>query len=64
MNDDLPDTGAPSFFPAHEEMPVVSARALTRVFAGKNASVTALSSLNLDVPAGRMTAVVGPDGAG
>ena len=64
MNDDLPDTGTPSLFPALKEMPVVSARALTRVFAGKNAPVTALSSLNLDVPAGRMTAVVGPDGAG
>ena len=43
---------------------VVSARSLTRTFDGKHSSVTALSSLTLDVPAGSMTAFVGPDGAG
>lgn len=43
---------------------VVSARALGKTFAGKNATVTALASLDLDVPAGAMTAFVGPDGAG
>ena len=43
---------------------VVSARALGKTFAGKNATITALASLDLDVPAGAMTAFVGPDGAG
>lgn len=43
---------------------VVSARALGKTFSGKNATVTALASLDLDVPAGAMTAFVGPDGAG
>lgn len=43
---------------------VVSARKLTRTFTGKKYSITALSGLNLDVPTGKMTAFVGPDGAG
>ena len=62
MNDDVTDTGAPR--PAPDEAFVVRARTLTRVFAAKGSSVTALSGLNLDIPAGRMTALVGPDGAG
>ena len=43
---------------------VVRARALGRTFTGKGLAVTALSSMDLDVPAGTMTAFVGPDGAG
>ena len=43
---------------------IIRARALTRVFQTKNGTITALSGLDLDVPAGSMTAFVGPDGAG
>ena len=46
------------------ENAVVSARSLSRVFQTKGMRVTALSSLDMDVPAGCMTALVGPDGAG
>ena len=42
----------------------VRARGLGRTFTGKGIPVTALSALDLDVPAGTMTAFVGPDGAG
>ena len=37
---------------------VVSARALGKTFAGKNATVTALASLDLDVPARAMTSCI------
>ena len=43
---------------------VVRARSLCRNFREKNRNVTALSSLDVDIPAGCMTALVGPDGAG
>ena len=62
MNDDV--TGTEAQHPAPDAAVVVRARELTRVFSAKGSSVTALSGLNLDIPAGRMTAIVGPDGAG
>ena len=43
---------------------VVRARSLCRNFREKNRNVTALSSLDVDISAGCMTALVGPDGAG
>ncbi len=43
---------------------VVSAHDAGKIFREKKTSVTALCSLSLDVPAGSMTAFVGPDGAG
>ena len=43
---------------------VVRARSLCRIFKEKNRSVNALSSLDVDIPEGCMTALVGPDGAG
>ena len=42
----------------------VHACGVTRVFRTKKASVDALHPLDLDIPAGGMTALVGPDGAG
>ena len=57
-------TGACSgIFPEPEDA-VVRARALCRVFQSKKQTVTALHALDVDIPAGRMTALVGPDGAG
>ena len=51
--------------PPKESVPlVVSARALGKIFTDRKTTVTALSSLSLDVPSGSMTAFVGPDGAG
>ena len=43
---------------------IVRAQNLSRVFKGKKASATALEGLDLSIPAGQMTAFVGPDGAG
>ena len=42
----------------------VSSRSLGKTFTNRKRTVTALSSLSLDVPCGSMTAFVGPDGAG
>lgn len=45
---------------------VVSAQKLTRTFFDKatKKTITALQSINLNVPRGKMTAIIGPDGAG
>ena len=44
---------------------IVEAKGLTKQFASKNAPpVTALDSLDLSLARGRLTAVIGPDGAG
>ena len=44
---------------------VIRARELQKIFAVKgHEPVTALDTLNLDIPAGQMTALIGPDGAG
>ncbi len=55
---------SPDSRPASDDGFVVSARSLTRIFPGKRHDVAALSSLDMNVPAGSMTAFVGPDGAG
>ncbi len=44
---------------------VIEAQGLTKIFTPKKLpQVTALDSISLQVPAGRLTALVGPDGAG
>ena len=50
---------SPSFSP-----PVVQAEDLSCVFRTPKASIAALTDISLSIPAGQMTAVVGPDGAG
>jgi ABC-2 type transport system ATP-binding protein len=44
--------------------PVIEARGLTKRFAGRGTTVLALDGLDLDAPAGAVTAVLGPNGAG
>ena len=44
--------------------PVIRASGVSRIFNRKKDSVTAISSLDMVIPAGQMTAFVGPDGAG
>ena len=43
---------------------VVEARHLTRRFGQGETSVDALRGVSLDVPAGRLTAIMGPSGSG
>ena len=64
MSTDRVPADAPGLRETSSRADVIRARALTRVFQTKNGPVTALSGLDLDVPAGSMTAFVGPDGAG
>ena len=42
----------------------VQACGLTKIFSTKRASITALDSVDMNIPSGSMTALVGPDGAG
>ena len=64
MSTDRIPADAPLSREASSQTDVIRARALTRVFQTRNGTITALSGLDLDVPAGTMTAFVGPDGAG
>lgn len=43
---------------------IIEARGLRKVFAGKHGTAVALEALDLTVPRGQITALVGPDGAG
>ncbi len=47
-----------------DEVAAVRTRALTRIFKSSQGTVKALDSLDMDVQAGFMSALVGPDGAG
>src|SRR3982751_6766661 len=49
--------------PVHEAG-VVSARGLTRVYGEGETAVHALRGVDLDIEAGRLTAVMGPSGSG
>ncbi len=42
----------------------VQACGLSKIFSTKRASITALDSVDINIPSGSMTALVGPDGAG
>lgn len=64
MSGEAPDSGRRPPLSAPDEDFVIRARTLTRTFSTKKSVVTALHGLTVDVPAGRMTAMVGPDGAG
>ncbi len=65
MTTEMHDHARPTARPLPEkDALVVSARALGKTFTDRKTTVTALSSLSLDVPSGSMTAFVGPDGAG
>ncbi len=65
MTTEMHDHARPTARPLPEkDALVVSARALGKTFTAGKTTVTALSSLSLDVPSGSMTAFVGPDGAG
>ncbi len=44
--------------------PAARARALVKVYGQGSAGVTALNEVNLDIPAGRFTAIMGPSGSG
>jgi putative ABC transport system ATP-binding protein len=50
--------------PAEQQGGVVAARGLTRVYGEGETAVHALRGVDLDIEAGRMTAVMGPSGSG
>jgi putative ABC transport system ATP-binding protein len=56
-------TRAPSR-PSHPTAAAVRAEALVKVYGHGDAAVRALDSVDLDLPAGRFTAVMGPSGSG
>ncbi|WP_139738568.1 ABC transporter ATP-binding protein [Actinomyces wuliandei] len=48
----------------HVNDPVLTARALTKVYGRGTGAVTALDSVDVDIPRARFTAVMGPSGSG
>ena len=49
---------------ANPDQPIVSATDLSRVFGEGEAAVRALDGVNVDFPAGGLTAIMGPSGSG
>jgi len=54
----------PLDYPAVEPRTVIDARGLTRRYGDGDTAVDALSGVSLEIPRGRMTAVMGPSGSG
>ena len=54
----------PLAYPAVEPRTVIDARGLTRRYGDGDTAVDALSGVSLEIPRGRMTAVMGPSGSG
>ena len=55
----------PALAPCRQvEDPVITARALTKVYGRGAGAVTALDAVDVDIARGRFTAVMGPSGSG